>query len=684
MIIAVRNLPLIGQHREVNCKDCHKSLEFAKAQTECNSCHTDIHEQTVGNECARCHTPNSWIVTGITQLHQLSRFPLVGPHTTAECKDCHTNLLPSAASKGTASLLRFDPLGIECFDCHRNNYLTAANPNHVQGNFSTNCTECHTMNSFTWSGAGVNHDFFPLSGGHEINNCSKCHTSGNFSGLSTECVSCHQPDYQGTSNPNHSSLSFSTNCKECHTTNPGWKPAEYRDHDGKSFPIYTGKHKGEWNSCSDCHTNTANYSEFTCINCHEHSNKSDVDKEHEGVSGYTYSSTSCFACHPTGSGEGSFDHSKSSFPLTGAHTTTNCTDCHTSGYAGTPNVCSSCHINNYNQTINPNHKATGSKFSEDCAACHTTVQGWKPATYPTHSNLEGAHVPIANDCATCHQGNYANSPNTCFVCHTENFNQTTNPNHVTSQFLTTCETCHSQNAWTPATFDHTAVYPLTGAHINISANCALCHAGGYTNTPNTCAGCHQANYNQSTNPNHNNLNLSGDCASCHTTNPNWEPASFPTHNNYYVIAGAHTVISNQCAVCHNGNYITTPNTCNGCHINNYNQTTNPNHAAAQFPVTCSDCHTQSAWTPSTFNHDGQYFPIYSGKHKDEWSTCADCHTNPSNFSVYTCTTSCHPQSSTNNQHQGVSGYSYSSNACFSCHPNGSGDNKMNDTFIRSN
>ena len=42
------NFHLVGQHQAVNCKRCHKSLEFAKAQTECNACHTDIHEQTVG------------------------------------------------------------------------------------------------------------------------------------------------------------------------------------------------------------------------------------------------------------------------------------------------------------------------------------------------------------------------------------------------------------------------------------------------------------------------------------------------------------------------------------------------------------------------------------------------------------------------------------------------------------
>jgi len=659
--------PLIGQHKDVSCRDCHTSLAFAQAKTACSDCHTDMHEQTVGNDCSRCHTPNSWVVSNITQLHQASRFPLIGPHAVAGCEACHKNLYPSSTSAGTPSRLRFDPLGVECYDCHKQNYLATTSPNHVQGNYSKNCEECHKINSFSWTDAGINHSFFPLEGGHAINDCFRCHTSGSYSKISSECYSCHQPDYTATANPNHKTLNFPTSCKDCHTLNPGWKPAEYREHDAASFPIYSGTHKGEWNSCADCHTNPANYAQFTCINCHEHSNKTEVDNNHSGVSGYIYNSTSCYACHPTGSSEGSFDHNKSSFPLTGAHTTTACTDCHTNGYAGTPNTCASCHTNNYNQTTNPNHVAIG--IPNDCATCHTTKPDWKPATFPIHNNyyrIEGAHLAIANECATCHNGNYTNSPNTCFGCHAKDYNEANNPNHLTAKFPTTCATCHSQTAWVPSTFNHSSIYPLTGAHATVP--CSQCHANGYANTPNTCVGCHQNNYNQSVNPNHKAIGISTECATCHTTNPGWEPALFPNHNSYYVLAGAHT--SKTCADCHKGNYVNTPNTCAGCHTDDYNQTKNPNHAVAQFPKTCADCHSQSTWSPANWNHDAQYFPIYSGKHQGKWNTCSDCHTNASNFAVFTCTTSCHPQSSTNNDHQGVNGYSYNSNACLTCHPRG--------------
>jgi hypothetical protein len=277
-----------------------------------------------------------------------------------------------------------------------------------------------------------------------------------------------------------------------------------------------------------------------------------------------------------------------------------------------------------------------------------------------------------------------NSPNTCYGCHAATYTQTTNPKHATTGFSTDCQSCHSQSAWLPSTFNHATIYPLTGAHATIATNCVLCHPGSYANTPNTCAGCHQNNYNQATNPSHTALGISTDCATCHTTNPDWEPAAFPTHNNYYVLAGAHATIASQCGDCHNGNYISTPNTCSGCHIAEYNATNNPNHQAAQFPTTCADCHTQSTWNPSTFDHDGQYFPIYSGKHNGEWDLCSDCHPNSSNYAVYTCTTSCHSQTATNNEHNGVVGYQYLSSACLNCHPNGNGDKKMINSYIRSN
>ena len=131
-------------------------------------------------------------------------------------------------------------------------------------------------------------------------------------------------------------------------------------------------------------------------------------------------------------------------------------------------------------------------------------------------------------------------------------------------------------------FDHNlTAFPLTGEHIIV--DCASCHTAGYTGTPTDCAACHTPDYNQSTNPDHEVLCLSTDCAMCHTTDPEWDPAGFPVHDEYYVLQGAHALISNECATCHNGNYNNTPNTCVGCHIDDFNATTNPDHLTSGFP-----------------------------------------------------------------------------------------------------
>jgi hypothetical protein len=357
-------LPLKGQHAVVDCRKCHVSLVFSEAKTNCSDCHKDVHQTSVGFDCSRCHTPASWLVNNITEIHQVSRFPLLGAHRTADCVECHKS----------ESLARFDVLGVNCIDCHNSEYQSTTNPNHISAGFSQDCSGCHPVNSFQWSGAGFSHNFFPLTEGHSIPVCSDCHTTGNYSDAKPECYTCHQADYMATTNPkhslsnfptncsqchslapgwkpatfdhsffpltqghasvncvdchiggnytntprdcyachqtdynnttnpNHKTLAFSTICTTCHNTNPGWSPASYAQHDSQYFPIYTGRHKGTWSTCTQCHPNQANYAEFTCLSCHEH-NKTSMDSKHQGESGYSYTSSACLHCHPNGNSD---------------------------------------------------------------------------------------------------------------------------------------------------------------------------------------------------------------------------------------------------------------------------------------------------------------------------------------------------------------------------------------------
>ncbi len=751
------------------------------------------------NACLACHP------TGDSDSafdHDATNFPLTGEHIGVACLECHTD-----GFVGTSTA---------CVDCHTVDFNTSVNPNHTELNISTDCATCHTTEA-DWQPASfdIHDDYYPLNGAHaEIaNDCATCH-NGDYNNTPNTCVGCHQTDFDNTTDPNHTAAGFSTDCVSCHNETD-WSAATF-DHDSQYFPIYSGTHEGEWDACVDCHTNPNNFAEFTCVTCHTNP---ETDNEHNGVNGYVYESNACLACHPTGDSDSAFDHDATNFPLTGAHIGVACLECHTDGFVGTSTACVDCHTVDFNTSVNPNH--TELNISTDCATCHTTEAGWSPASFDIHDNyypLTGEHTAIANDCATCHNGNYNNTPNTCAGCHQTDFNESVNPNHTELNISTDCATCHTTEAdWQPATFDiHDDYYPLNGAHAEIPNDCATCHNGDYNNTPNTCVGCHQtdfdnttdpnhtaagfstdcvschnetdwsaatfdhdsqyfpiysgthegewdacvdchtnpnnfaeftcvtchtnpetdnehngvngyvyesnaclachptgdsdsafdhdatnfpltgehigvacldchangfqgtstecvschqADFNATLNPNHTELNISTDCATCHTTEPDWMPASFDIHDNYYVLEGAHAAIANDCATCHNGDYNNTPNTCVGCHQTDFDNTTDPNHATAGFPTDCTDCHNQTAWEPSTFDHDGQFFPIYSGTHQGEWDTCADCHTNPSDFSVFSCL-GCHLQSPTANDHNDVNGYIYESSACLSCHPDG--------------
>ena len=304
--------------------------------------------------------------------------------------------------------------------------------------------------------------------------------------------------------------------------------------------------------------------------------------------------------------------------------------------------------------------------------CHTTTS-WTGATFD-HSQtafpLTGAHLTV--QCATCHVGgNFTTVPTACYGCHQADFTGTTNPNHVSSGFPQDCSICHTTTSWANATFDHsTTPFPLTGAHTSVA--CGTCHVNGnFTTVPTACYGCHQTDFQNTTNPSHTAAGFPQDCSVCHNTT-SWDGATFNHANTGFTLTGAHT--TTPCLSCHVNNvFAGTPTDCYSCHTTEYQTVTNPNHVSAGFPKTCDTCHTTASWLGAVFNHT--QFPIYSGNHRQGvWTTCADCHVNSSDYSVFSCI-NCHThnKTSTDQNHSGVRGYVYNSLNCYQCHPTGSGD-----------
>jgi hypothetical protein len=283
--------PLEGAHAAAGCSGCHASLDFTQERQLCASCHADVHRGEFGDDCSRCHTARSFIDrAAMTRAHQTSRFPLGGAHGALECEDCHR---PAAAGQP-----RFVGLEAECFGCHAKDFNAAKSPDHATAGFSHDCLTCHT--TVSWGAARFDHGGtgFPLTGAHRPLACGSCHLGGVYTGLNRACVSCHQADYDGTANPPHATLGYSTQCQTCHGT-ASWAGASF-DHDAQNFPIYSGPHAGKWASCATCHTVPTDYTQFTCFGCHPHSDQAKTDEKHAGRSGYSYDSQACYNCHPRG------------------------------------------------------------------------------------------------------------------------------------------------------------------------------------------------------------------------------------------------------------------------------------------------------------------------------------------------------------------------------------------------
>ena len=645
------SFPLAGAHIALTCISCHAN-GYAGIATTCVSCHLTNYNSSINpphltgkfsTDCKTCHTSTGW--SPATFNHSTATtFPLTGAHTSVTCIGCHTN---GYAGISTA-----------CSSCHLSNYNSTTNPGHLAAKFPITCETCHTTKA--WTPSTFNHNSsttFPLAGAHVGLACISCHANG-YAGIATTCVSCHLGNYNASVNPPHQAGKFSTDCKTCHTST-AWSPATFNHTTGTTFSL-TGAHIRV--ACISCHSKGYAGISTACTSCHLTNYNSTTNPGHVAAK----FPTTCETCHTTTAwSPATFNHTTgTTFPLTGAHVGVACISCHANGYSGIATTCVSCHLSNYNASANPPHLA--GKFSTDCKACHT-VTAWSPATF-NHSTgttfpLTGAHIGIT--CLSCHSKGYVGISTACTSCHLTNYNATTNPGHVAAKFPTTCETCHTTKAWSPATFNHTTgtTFPLTGAHIGVT--CISCHSKGYVGILTTCVSCHLTNYNASTSPGHVAAKFSTDCKTCHTTTA-WAPSTFNhTSGTTFPLTGSHLGVA--CINCHSKGYAGISTACSSCHLTQYNSTTNPAHAAAKFPTTCESCHTVTVWTTSTFNHDTQYFRIYSGKHNGEWNLCSDCHTTATNFAVFNCLT-CHAQSSTNSKHSGVSGYTYNSTNCYSCHP----------------
>jgi hypothetical protein len=456
------------------------------------------------------------------------------------------------------------------------------------GKLTFACEECHT--SADWKQMTSPSEFkhaktgFALKGQHELVKCTACHTTLKFAVTGNRCSDCHKDVHNAE---------LGAACDRCHSPDSWVIPDMIQRHSGTRFSL-VGAHATA--SCDQCHKNSSQHRYIgvrtDCFGCHGADFEATRSPAHRAA-GF---STDCAGCHLVNASRwgGSFDHSRTGFPLTQAHASVPCVQCHVGNrFAGTTAQCSGCHMTNFTAAKNPPH--TG--FPSDCSGCHSTT-AWQPSTFD-HSKtifpLTGAHLAVA--CTNCHKNNvYAGLTTTCYNCHATDFASATNPSH--SGFPQTCNTCHTTTAWQPASFTHAPPYAnftLTGAHLTTA--CAQCHLSGvYKGTPSTCGNtaCHLAKYNATTNPVHTAAQFGLDCQTCHSTT-SWLTSTF-NHTTWFPISsGRHG-----------------PGTwtlCTECHViaTDYSQ------------FSCIQCHAHSDQASVDRAHSGKSGYTYTPK------SCYTCH-----------------------------------------------------------
>lgn len=176
---------LEGAHLATPCIACHKKeadWKFRNIGSKCSDCHQDIHKEHLDQKyypesnCLACHSVESW--KEIAFNHSVTRFPLQGKHKVQSCRSCHVNNAVSLnnpgnqanSQSGSQTVLHFTGLPSACGHCHADEHA-----GQFSANGSTECSKCHSPES--WLNTLFNHDNarFKLDGRHKDIACIECH-----------------------------------------------------------------------------------------------------------------------------------------------------------------------------------------------------------------------------------------------------------------------------------------------------------------------------------------------------------------------------------------------------------------------------------------------------------------------------------------------------------------------------
>ena len=457
-----------------------------------------------------------------------------------------------------------------------------------------------------------------LSAAHEKyeEDCSNCHDRTDRSRQTPLCLDCHKDVSLdiGTRHGFHGRLPGieGSQCRACHSEHLGRSAdivkmsREQFNHTLTDF-VLEGAHAIV--SCDACHRKGKIFRDAPsdCHSCHQ------KEEPHEGKLG-----KDCGSCHDAVAWRHvTYDHAKTSFPLQGEHADVPCVQCHFGNrYKGTPLQCVACHA--------PDDVHLGER-GPLCADCHTTVK-WKTAKFDhlkeTGFALEGVHARI--DCKDCHRSDRLEDPlpNDCFGCHLGE------DSHA-GRLGKDCGTCHDNEKWEPATFDHTrdTKWPLDGRHKEV--DCHACHTASTATQKLTteCNACHRASDVHSG-------KLGTDCAQCHTVD-GWRVGVLFDHDlTDFPLVGLHVAVP--CEQCHvTRAYKDVGLDCFGCHQ------ADDVHKGG-LGKDCARCHSPNGWRIWEFDHGKETDFALTGAHGK--LACASCHKQPADkVKLDSSCVSCHAQ-----------------------------------------
>jgi hypothetical protein len=229
--------------------------------------------------------------------------------------------------------------------------------------------------------ANYPHNVWPLVGSHTTLSCTSCHTGTVYTGLPSECVDCHLDDYNATTDPDHASAGFPTDCETCH------QPTTWTGADFTHTYQLVGVHATL--ECSSCHAGGVYAGTPTdCVGCHQ-ADYNDARNPNHVTAGFPINCELCHRSSDASWNQGVFDHTY--FPISGGpHASAECADCHTSSsnYAVFSCLDAGCHTRSKLEDIHSGEPG----YVYDSAACYSCHPNGKPPANRSPYRMRSSHA----------------------------------------------------------------------------------------------------------------------------------------------------------------------------------------------------------------------------------------------------------------------------------------------------